>query len=135
MSNTLTKTIDDVMTEVRQLLNDVGVGGSAFRFSQALLISYLNTALREVYRLRPDAFIGNFTQGILNTYSTIVTYVPADFGLNPGTPFPVDDRLFFNPVVFYIVGRAELADDEFVDTNRAMTLLTAFGKQLTSGGG
>jgi hypothetical protein len=126
-STTTPKTIDDVLTEVRYLLNDVGVAGSPFRFSQAVLLQLLNTALREVYTLRPDAVIGNFTQGIL-TYSSTTTYLLADLGTN--IAFPFDERHFFAPVVAYVAGKAELADDEFVDTNRAMTLLQAFRVQL-----
>lgn len=127
-STTTPKTIDDVLTEARYLLNDVGVAGSPYRFSQALLLQLLNTALREVYRYRPDAVIGNFTQGVL-TYNLTTTYLLADLGT--AIAFPFDERLFFSPVVAYVAGKAELADDEFVDNNRAMMLLSAFKQQLT----
>ena len=131
-STSTPKTIDDVLTEARYLLNDVGVAGSPYRFSQTVLLQLLNSALREVYRLRPDAAIGNFSQGIL-TYNTSTTYLAADLGT--GIAFPFDERLFFSPVVYYVAGRAELADDEFVDNNRAMTLLSAFRNQLVGPGG
>lgn len=129
MSTTTTKTIDEALLEVRYLLNDSGVAGSPFRFSNDQVIRVLNTALRELYAIRPDAFIGNFVQGILSN-NAVVTYTSADLGLSPNTPFPVDDRLFYAPVVNYCAGRLELADDEFTDNNRAMTLLMSFRQQL-----
>ena len=134
MSTTTTKSIDDCLTEARLLLNDTGIAGSAFRFSNAVLLAILNSALREVYRYRPDAYIGNFSQGVLSN-NLATTYVEADLGLSPATTFPLDDRLFFSPVVFYIAGRAELADDEFTDTSRAAQLIQAFRGMISASGG
>ena len=133
MSSFVTKTIDDAVAEARNLLNDTAAFGQPYRFTTVTLIGLLNTALREVYTLRPDAFIGNFTQGVLSN-NAVVTYVVGDLGLNPLVAFPIDDRIFFAPVVAYIAGKAELADDEFVDSNRAMSLLGAFRAQLTGKG-
>lgn len=131
MSSTTTKLIDDAITEARAIINDTD--SAAYRFSQTLLMSLLNTALREVYRYRPDAFIGNFSQGVLSNNTPVVTYTTADLGTN--TAFPIDDRLFFSPVVLYIAGKAELSDDEFADDNRAMTVLNTFRAMLISPGG
>lgn len=131
MATTTPKAIDDVITEARATINDSTV---PFRFTNALMVSYLNTALREVYRYRPDAFIGNFQSGLLSQI-VLPTYSEADLGLNPATQFPIDDRLFFNAVVFFVTGRTELADDEFTDEGRAMTLLQAFRGMLISPGG
>lgn len=132
MASTATKTIDDAVNEIRMLINDNDPDG--YRFTQTQVLQKLNTALREVYRYRPDAYVGNFTQGILSVNSP-VTYVLADLGLNPATPFPLDDRLFFSPVVFYVVGLLDLTDDEFADDNRAMTVINAFRNQLIGPGG
>lgn len=136
MVTQVTKTIDDVQLEVREIVNDQQV---PYRYSDAWLIQVLNTCLRELYRLRPDAYIGNFTSGVLsanpvNTYSTsdlqVINGVANPTPPVPATPFPVDDRLFFGPTVFYVVGRLEISDDEFADDNRAMTLYNAFKTQL-----
>lgn len=132
MSTTAAKTIDDLMTEVRATLNDVGINGAGFRFDNSLLLNYINTAFRELYRYRPDAWIGNFTSGIL-TAASIPTYTADDLGT--GEAFPVDDRLFFNPVAFFVVGRAELADDEFTDQSRAQQLMQSFRAMLIGPGG
>lgn len=131
MVTTTAKSIDDVITEVRALVND---SMEPFRFTDALLVQLMNTALRELYRLRPDAYIGNFTQGTLGN-NAINTYSTADLDLDPATAFPVDDRLFFSPVVLYVAGKTELSDDEFTDDNRAMTVLKAFRDALVGVGG
>jgi hypothetical protein len=141
MVTQVTKTIDDAVLEVRQVLNDQVF---PYRYSDSWIIQVLNTALREVYRLRPDAYIGNFTAGVLgsnpvNTYSKtdLQSYDGAANPLPPvpATPFPLDDRLFYGPVVFYVIGRIEINDDEFADNNRAMTLMQAFRAQLIGQGG
>jgi hypothetical protein len=131
MVTTTAKTIDDMQTEVRLILND---NETPYRYPVATIVQVFNTALREVYRLRPDAYIGNFTSGQLSS-NPANTYSVADFGLTPGTPFPLDDRLFFGPIVFYVAGRLEIEDDEFADDKRAALLMTAFKEQLTGVGG
>lgn len=131
------KSLDDVFTEVRLLTNDVGVNGSNFRYTNDQLMSNFNTALRELYRYRPDAWIGNFTQGVItNAANPMPSYsAETDLGLDPPTPLPVDDRLFFNALVFFVVGRLELGDDEFTDQGRAAQLLASFRSMLGGAGG
>lgn len=133
MSSTTTKTLDDAVAEIREIIND---SNAAFgRFTDAQVLQKINTALREVYRYRPDAWIGNFTQGVFTNNGQIPTYDETDLGLLPPTPWPCDDRLFFSPVVFYVAGMLDITDDEFSDDGRAMTLLTAFRNQLIGPGG
>lgn len=136
-----TKTLDDIDTEVRQIIND---SVAPYRYSDAWFIQVFNTAIRELYRVRPDAYIGNFISGVLsanvmNTYETtdlqVIDGIANPAPPVPATPLPFDDRLFAGPIVFYIIGRIELNDDEFADNNRAMTLLQAFKAQLQSPGG
>jgi len=131
-TNPATKSLDDAVTEIRMLINDIDAGG--YRFTQQQVLQKLNTALLEVYRFRPDAYVGNFQQGILSVNSP-TTYSVTDLGLNPATPFPLDIRLFFAPVVLYVVGLLDLTDDEFADDNRAMTVLQSFRNQLIGPGG
>lgn len=137
MSSTVTKTLDDTVLEARQMVNDSNV--NAQRNTDAVFIQYINSALRAVYSVRPDAFIGNFTQGVISRIA-VVTYTTADLQIidgtpnvappAPATPFPCDDKQFFNPVVGYVAGRIELADDEYVDTSRSAQLMAAFLLQL-----
>jgi|ERR1700756_4880743 len=130
------KSLDDLISEVRLLINDIGVGGSNFRYTNDQLVAKANTAFRELYRYRPDAWIGNFTQGVLtNSASPMISYTSADLGQNPATPLPVDDRLFFNALIFFIVGMLELGDDEFTDQSRSAQLLASFRSILGGAGG
>lgn len=125
----LVKYIDDAITEARYMIGDAR---APFRYTDALMVSHLNTALAEVYRYRPDAYIGNFTTATLGS-NQVTGYGTADLSTN--TAFPLDNRLFFNAVVFFIAGRAELTDDEFTDNSRAMQLLQSFRAMLIGQGG
>lgn len=131
-TNPATKSLDDAVNEIRMLINDLDL--TAPRFTQTQVLDKVNTALLEVYRYRPDAYIGNFQQGILSQNQP-TTYVSTDLGLNPPTPWPLDIRLFFAPVIMYVVGLLDLTDDEFADDNRAMTVIQAFRNMLIGPGG
>lgn len=136
MVTQVTKTLDDLVSEVRQIINDKQ---TPYRYSDAWVIAKINSALRQLYRLRPDAYIGNFTTGVLSS-NVMNTYSPLDLQTAavppvPATPLPVDDRLFFSPLLFYVVGILEVADDEFADDNRAMMFLQAFKTALIGVGG
>lgn len=126
MSDTSTKTIDDALFEARTIVNDTQV---PYRNADATLIVYLNTALRALYSVRPDAYIGDFSSGYIGN-NAVETYYTTDLNLDPATPFPVDDRLFFAPVVAYIAARIEIQDDEFTENARSSQLSQAFVAQL-----
>lgn len=126
MATTDTKTIDDSLFEARTIVNDTQV---PFRNPDTTLLIYLNTALRAVYAVRPDAYIGDFSSGVI-TNNAVMTYDATDLGLVPATPFPVDDRLFFSPVVAYIAARIEIQDDEFTESARSAQLMASFVQQL-----
>jgi hypothetical protein len=131
------KSLDDVFAEVRLLINDIGLDGANYRYTDDQVMSKFNTALRELYRYRTDAWIGNFTQGVItNSAAPMPMYnAAADLGLTPATVLPFDDRLFFNAVVFFMVGTLELGDDEFTDQGRATQLLSSFKQMLCGDGG
>lgn len=131
MATATSKTLDDAISEARIAVNDATV---PYRNPDTTYLSYLNSALRAMYSVRPDAFIGNFTQGIL-TATTILTYDATDLQSYitppiPATPFPADDRFFFNPVVAYMAARIELADDEYTENARSTQLMQSFIQQL-----
>jgi len=129
MSSTLAKTIDDAINEARRMLNDAR---APYRYSDTDMLAHLNTALAEVYRYRPDAYIGNFTTATLGV-NPVTSYAATDMGVNK--LFPIDNRMFFNPVVFFMVGRAELGDDEYTENSRATGLLQSFRAMLIGEGG
>jgi hypothetical protein len=126
MADTSTKSIDDALHEARTIVNDTQI---PYRNTDATLLIYLNTALRAVYSVRPDAYIGDFSSGII-TNNAVETFYTTDLGLTPPTAFPLDDRLFYAPVVSYIAGRIEIQDDEFTETARSQQLMASFIQQL-----
>lgn len=130
MSTATKKSIDDAFTEIRAIVND----SDAERFPDVLVMAKFNTALRELYRYRPDSLIGNFTQGVFSRNPMLTYVVAQDLNQIPPTSFPVDE-LYFSPVTFYVAGMLDLSDDEFSNDNRAMTLLTSFRSMLIGAGG
>jgi hypothetical protein len=127
MVTQVTKSIDDAIFEARQMCNDAV---APYRNPDTTVVAFLNTALRVVYSIRPDAYIGNFSSGIISTV-TVNTYATSDLAQTPPTLFPLDDRLFFYPVVAYIAARIELGDDEFTESARSAQLMAAFVQQLS----
>ncbi len=112
--------IDQVVVNARAILQDP-LGD---RYAEQRYVDALNMALAEMQRIRPD--------------------IPALFAADPGFPYaltdldqgiqlPVDGK-YLSPITAFVAGWIELADDEFTVDNRAATLLTRFGSQLTMGG-
>lgn len=130
MATATKKTIDDAFTEARAIVND----SDKERFTDTLVMLKFNTALREVYRYRPDSLIGNFGQGVFSRNPQLTYTVADDLAQIPAVDFPVDE-VYFSPVTFYIAGLLDLSDDEFADDNRAMMLLTSFRAMLIGQGG
>jgi hypothetical protein len=110
------RTISDCIGRARALLQDTLE--NAHRYSDADLLAYFNDALYELKRIRPDAWIGQYGEDL-------TLYASSD--LTTEVPFP---STYFAPVVYYIVGMAELRDDEFAVDGRAATLLSTFERQL-----
>jgi len=112
----MAKTVGDVITAARGVLQDRNA--QLYRYATVDLFTYLNDALLEMRRSRPDLFfnfIGEDTP----------SFEPGD----ELEPFPVS-TLFFTPTVFYVAGRAELRDDEFTVDARAVTLMQQFTAKL-----
>lgn len=126
MATTDVKTVDEALFEARTIVNDTQI---PFRNPDTTLLLYLNTALRALYAIRPDAYIGDFSSGIISN-NAVLTYDVTDLGLDPPTSFPVDDRLFYGPVVAYIAARIEIQDDEFTENARSQQLMASFIQQL-----
>jgi hypothetical protein len=136
MAGYTTKAIDDCISEARAMVNDAV---APFRNPDALLVAYLNSALLTTFSIRPDAFIGNFQQGILS-FPGVIQFATSDLQtidgtanpMPPATPvaFPCDQTMFYNPVVVYIAARIEIADDEYTETSRSAQLMQSFIQQL-----
>lgn len=89
------------------------------RYSDDDLVEYLNNGFQELRRLRPDAFFG---------LPALTSYAFVDL---PTTDFPVDEQ-FLTAITYFIVGNAELRDDEFVIDGRVAGLLKQFVDKVTT---
>ena len=109
------KTIDDALTDARDILND----SAGDRYTDAQMVSYLNNAISMTKAIRPDAFL---LGEALPEFSTS--------DLNSSTDFPLPE-IFYQSFVYFLAGHAELRDDEFTVDGRAMTLLASYRRNLT----
>ncbi len=111
-------TIADSITRSRQIIQDLQ---PPFRHDDAKLVGYLNDALIDVRRLRPDFFLGG-----LDSYTFYdVTNLPDEFPLDP---------IAFTAVTDYISGSVGLEDDEFAQDGRAIALHSRFVQRLVGKG-
>ncbi len=115
----MAKTIQDILTESRFLLQD---SVEPYRNGDASLLRIVNSAMYELKRVRPDVWLGSY-----NTALPTFSDTPAD--LEKEIPF---DQLVFQPFIFYIVGFVELQDDEFAVDGRAAAMLRMFTGSLTA---
>jgi hypothetical protein len=110
-------TISEAIGAVREILKDEVP--EAYRYSDASLMRAFNIAITELHTLRPDAFI----------VKEPWTYLTTD-DMDKEFPVPLN---FFNPVIYFICGYAELRDEEYSQDNRAGILLTKFTQDVTGG--
>lgn len=111
------KSIDQALVDARLILQD----RDGERYTDADLISDLNSAISMTKMLRPDAFVLG---------EALPEFVVGDLGQAPQTAFPLP-QIFYQSFVYFLAGNAELRDDEFAVDNRAMTLLSAYRRNLT----
>lgn len=100
-------TIQQLIDEARIPLNDADKD----RYSDPLLLSYVNDALLLCKKNRPDLFLGRF--------STVT--VPVTLASN----FPVSE-MYYPLFKDYVTGRAETIDDEHTENSRAVAFIQNF---------
>jgi hypothetical protein len=114
-----TRSIADMMVDARVLLQDTR---SPFRYRENDLYTNLNSAMMQARRVRPDLFMGRFGK--------------EDFGYDPSRsaePFPLAPWLW-EAFIEFIVGRAEMRDDEYSNDSRAVVFMNRFQAKLLSQG-
>ena len=110
-------TVQDYVREARTLLQDTVPD---FRYADAELLSALNMGILEARKLRADLFLG-------------VTSLPY-FTTNNASAFNMDVQ-YRVAFVYFMVGHAQLRDEEDTQDSRAQMFLAAFrGMLLTSQG-
>jgi hypothetical protein len=108
-------TIQQLADRARVPLNDADKD----RYTDAELLTYAQDAYLLALRHRPDLFIGQYSA--LPSYSTLTLV----------STFPLSDQYF--PIISdYITARAEMKDDEFVNSQRAAQFITLFTNGLGS---
>lgn len=107
-------TLQEFLTECRVLLQDQV---APYRYPDIDLVQALNIALLEARRLRPEFFMD-------------ISFVPQ--GYTASTPSAlVDIEPMYKPsFIYYMVGRAQLRDDESTQDARATVLINKFTSQL-----
>lgn len=118
----MARTYADLISEVRNFTQDAV---APYRNADSFYIQILNRALDEVGRLRPDAYYDLFDANDLNIPTVIASGTPGTNEVLTTADFQLE-RQFYPPIVAYMVGMAEVQDDEFTDEGRAAMLLTQF---------
>jgi hypothetical protein len=114
------ETVGQYIDETRRLLQDEVV---PYRYPQDDLIDAMNIGLMEARRLRPDLFLPLFEVPWFDP-----TKVTA-----PDLAKPVTiDPMYRSSLVYYVVGRLQLRDDEPNVDQRAGALLQKFIGQMMS---
>jgi len=114
-------TVGQYIEEARRLLQDEV---SPYRYPDDDLVDALNIGLLEARRLRADLFLPLFDVPWTDPSGTIDTDAEVTF-----------DPQYRAALVYYIVGRAQLRDDEPTTDQRAGGLLQKFTAQLLTAQG
>jgi hypothetical protein len=108
------RTLRQLIEEARGHVMDVDAG----RYSDEDFLTYINNALYEIYRLRPDAYFGPLG-------NVVPQYETDDLD----EEFPLSG-IFYTATVYFLAGSASLRDDEHVVESRATALLAMFAAKL-----
>ncbi|RLC18911.1 MAG: hypothetical protein DRI24_01710 [Deltaproteobacteria bacterium] len=117
----MAKTVEQILGGARIILQDLVL---PYRNSQDDLLSALNAGLYELKRIRPDAWLTYYGQE-LPQYADNATDLAASIPTNP---------MFYQSLIYFVAGYAELKDDEYSVDSRASLLLRAFGSNNTKPG-
>lgn len=118
----MAKTYQDVVTEARVLLQDTD--SDSYRNSDVNLLAMYNRAFQALARIRPDAFYDLYDNNSLEV-PEIVESGASTGQVNWTANFGIEMQ-FFNPLVHYVTGMAEIVDDEYTTDGRAAMLLGQF---------
>lgn len=113
----MARTVGDCLFEAREILQDTI---QPYRYGDESLCAILTTAIREARRLRPDLFV-----------ESLFSPLPIVTATDLAAPFPMTE-MYWAATVNYIVGRAELRDDQFNADGRASAMLASFKAQLST---
>jgi hypothetical protein len=113
------ETVGDYVDNARVLLQDTV---APYRYSDDELVEALNFGVAEVIRVRPDV-VFKLLRTTLTEYESSALTVEVE----------VDFR-YRNAILYFIVGHAQLRDEEDVTGVRAAALINTFVSRLVSPG-
>ena len=107
--------------QVRTLLQDTDLSSGAYRYPTDGLVTNLNQAMMDLYRIRPDLFLAlSFQIPVFNT-SEMATAIGIEMQYIPS-------------LIYYVVGLTQARDDEQNQDARAMGFLKVFQTTIVNGG-
>ena len=107
------ETVGQYVGEARVLLQDTRV---PYRYSDVELMSALSIGMQEAYRVRSDLFLDDLSFDV-PSFANSTDKVPIEIG-------------YRQSFVYYMVGRAQLRDQEDTTDQRAGALIQKFVAQL-----
>jgi hypothetical protein len=128
---TTTLTYQALLTEAREILQDVNTDPTLQRYPDQTLVSIFNRGLQELYRLRPDAFY-DFWDPPASDFDVPTIVITAQTGGVLWTSVFELPMMFYDPLVNWVIGTVEAIDDEFSEDARS-TAFRAFFKQQVVG--
>ncbi len=108
-------TVADYISQARVLLQDTV--NSPYRYADADLLVELTNAFPEAKLLRPDLFLTTQLQSFSTNDNTAVTF----------------DPMYRVALVYYMVGKMQMRDDEETQDQRAAAFLSLFTQKLKQG--
>ena len=126
----MARTVAETVLQIRQIVQDSRDG--FYRHDDDKVISYLNNAVADARRIRPDLFLVPSPTPIVGTlWAPIPTFTADDIAA--GTTIPIDD-MYFSALVDYVAGTLGMEDDEYAVDGRAVALLNRFSQKLMAKG-
>lgn len=108
------ETVAKYITAARVLLQDQK--DTPYRYPDVDLLNALSEAFPEAKKLRPDLFLVTPLQDFTANDSTVVVF----------------DPMYRQALVYYMVGKMQLRDDEETQDQRAAAFLSMFQAKLTT---
>ncbi|SDZ85991.1 DUF6682 family protein [Nitrosospira multiformis] len=86
------------------------------RYPDTVLLSFANQGMLQILKRRPDLFIGSFNN-----------LPDGERALDDAFPLP---PIYLQTVADYVTARAEMSDDEHVNSGRAALFMQLFGSEV-----
>jgi len=109
--------LGDLLDQIRTLLQDTDISSTQYRYSTDSIVANINMGLWEMYRLRPDIFLG------------LGFVVPQFNSADLSAPWTLELQ-WTPPIIYYAVGMTQIRDDEGTQDTRAGAFLAKFASIL-----